>query len=117
MRKFFEGFNWWELTPDFNDGNRFDGKVSSRKRSYYVCASIENDLYVVYLYSKNNASGTVCGMDGDAVYEAEWFDPRTGEYTVIGDIKADKTDKNGAPAWSAPDRPESLDFVLVLRKK
>ena len=56
-------------------------------------------------------------MDGDAVYEAEWFDPRTGEYTVIGDIKADKTDKNGAPAWSAPDRPESLDFVLVLRKK
>ena len=117
MRKFFEGFNWWELTPDFNDGNRFDGKVSSRKRSYYVCASIGNDLYVVYLYSKNNASGTVCGMDGDAVYEAEWFDPRTGEYTVIGDIKADKTDKNGAPAWSAPDRPESLDFVLVLRKK
>ncbi len=117
MRKFFEGFDWWELTPDFNDGSRFDGKVSSRKRSYYVCASIGNDLYAVYLYSKNKASGTVCGMDGDAVYEAKWFDPRTGEYAVIGDIKADKTDKNGAPAWSAPDRPEELDYVLLLKKK
>ena len=117
MRRFFENFDWWKLVPDFNDKNRFDGNVSSRKRSYYTCATAGDELYVIYLYSKNKASGTVCDMDGDAVYEAKWYDPRNDVYTDIGEIRADKTDRNGKPAWAAPDRPEELDYVLVLRKK
>ena len=117
MRRFFESFEWWKLVPDFNDNNYFDGYVSSRKKSVYSCATIGNDLYVVYMYNKSIASGTVCNMDKNAVYEAKWFNPRTNEYIDIGEIKADKTDKNGKPAWSAPDRPEALDYVLYVVKK
>ena len=117
MRQFFESFEWWRLAPDFNDNNYFDGRVSSRKKSVYSCATIGNDLYVIYMYNKAVASGIVCNMDKDAVYEAKWFNPRTNEYIDIGEIKADKTDKNGNPAWSAPDRPEALDYVLYVVKK
>ncbi len=116
MRRFFESFEWWRLVPDFNDGNYFDGVVSSRKKSVYSCATIGNELYVIYMYNKAVASGTVCNMDGGAVYEAKWFDPRTNTYTDIGEIKAD-TEKDGKPAWNAPDRPEALDYVLLLIKK
>ena len=112
MRQFFESFNWWELVPDFNDEKMFKPTLTSRKKAFYTCATIENDLYVVYFYSQNTATGTVQGMDKDSVYEAKWFNPRTNEYSDIGEIKAESDG-----SWHVPARQEALDFVLLLIKK
>ncbi len=117
MKRFFERFEWWRLEPDFNDGKKFSSKLGSRGKCVYSAASIGSDLYVIYMYSKNKASGSVCDMEKGAVYTARWFNPRTGEYTDIGRVAADITDENGKPAWTAPERPEALDYVLILIKE
>ena len=67
---------------------------------------------MIYLYSRDTDAGTVLGMDENAVYDARWFDPRTGVYTEIGEVRPDE-----GGAWKAPRRPGDLDYVLVLRKK
>ena len=90
----------------------FKPTLTSRKKAFYTCATIENDLYVVYFYSQNTATGIVLGMDKDAVYDAKWFNPRTNEYSDIGEIKAESDG-----SWHVPARQEALDFVLLLIKK
>ena len=42
-------------------------------------------------------------------YEATWFNPRTGEATVIGEFP-----NAGERAFTPPDKGELLDWVLVL---
>ena len=105
MRRFFEGFNWWDLKPDFTDGTVF-----WPENSFYAAASVGNELYVIYLYSRNKNAGTVLGLDPEAVYEAAWFDPRTGEPSLIGEVRA-------ASSWKAPAKPDAEDYVLFVRKK
>jgi hypothetical protein len=107
MRRFFETFDWWNLKPDFTDKTRFkpDG-------AFYAAASVGDETYVIYLYRQSRGSGTVRGMDPNAYYLAEWFDPRTGETVGIGEVRAD-----GDGAWKAPEKPDPTDYVLFLRKK
>ena len=106
-RRFFESFDWWNLTPDFDDGTRFraDG-------AYYAAASVGDETYVIYLYRQSREAGTVLGMDGNAAYDAAWFDPRTGETVGIGEIRPD-----GDGTWKAPEKPGAEDYVLFLKKK
>ena len=105
MRRFFESFEWWKLEPDFSYEIRFEPDSC-----VYSAAHIGKELFVIYMYSKNTGSGTVRGLESRAVYDAEWFDPRTGGYTAIGEV-------SGSSVWKAPERPEALDWVLVLRKR
>ena len=122
MREFFEQYRWWDLVPDFNDQGHFapdtvepEGEAIARPVAY-TCATIDSDLYIIYLYSQDQGSGSVRGMAGGATYEAKWFDPVTNTYIAIGDVTADNTDGSD-PVWKAPERPEAHDFVLVLIRK
>ncbi len=112
MREFFNTIEWWKLVPDFNDGNAF----VADNGTIYTCASNGSDVYVVYLYNQTTSSGTVCNLVQGATYTAKWFNPRTNEYTEIGSVTADTTDKNGAPAYTAPAKPDANDWVLLLTR-
>ena len=113
MRRFFEQFNWWDLTPDFGDEVYFVPKSES---TLSVTAAIGSELRVTYFYSLNTETGTVTGLDGNSVYEAKWFNPRTNEYVDLGTFKTDENVGTGAASWDAPERTEELDFVLVVKK-
>ena len=107
MRRFFERFDWWNLTPDLDSKNLF-----KPDRSYAAAASVGNETYVVYLYMQSTKSGTVLGLAENAAYEAEWFDPRTGKDIEIGEIEPDSDGM-----WKAPEKPTAEDYVLFLKKR
>jgi hypothetical protein len=111
LRNFFEGFEWWKLVPDFDEGNAFK---KTEKEGFYVASHIGSDLYVVYLYNKSlDSAGKLVNMNKDATYLARWFDPRSGEYTIIDENL--KADANGE--YDIPQKPVSDDMVLIVTKK
>ncbi len=117
MKHFFSFIDWWKLVPDFQNENYFKGETIDLN---YACATIDNDVYVVYLCNKDSkATGMICGMDGDATYNAMWFNPRSCEYISIDqNLKADATDHNGKPGFMLPTKPNNdrLDWVVLLIK-
>ena len=52
----------------------------------------------------------MCGLTAGA-YHVQWFDPRTGTYTEVGDI----TPEDGC--WDGLGRPGAEDWMLVLTAK
>ncbi len=119
MKNFFETFEWWKLVPDFDNnkyfkpvkGFDFNGTKNSGG-SLYSVATIENDVYVIYLYNTNFFCGTVCGMDANAEYTLRWFNPRTGQFEG-----ENKTVKAGADGNYYLEKPDESDWVLYMEKK
>lgn len=110
LQNFFTALSWWKLIPEF-DNNEYFVK-SEAKSGYYAAAHDENNTYVVYLYNKTtDSAGGLGKMDPAATYTAKWFDPRTGEYTVISDsiTAADGT-------YDIPQKPVADDMVLLVTK-
>ena len=112
LRGFMESVGWWELTPDFDYGKAFQ-KVEG-KEGFYAAANNGDEVYVVYLYNRTtDSAGKLVNMDKNATYVAQWFDTRTGEYTLIDyNLKADK---NGE--YDIPQKPVADDMVLLVTKK
>ena len=117
MKHFFSFIDWWKLVPDFHDEIYYNNIDLTNN---YSCATIGNDVYVVYLCNKDSVyTGTIANMDGDATYTGMWFNPRTCEYiTIDKNIKANTTDRNGKPAYKLPEKPngDTLDWVVLFVK-
>ncbi len=112
LRGFFENIGWWNLTPDFDDGNAF--KKVEGKNGYYAAAYLNNEVYVVYLYNMNtHSAGKLVNMDKNATYVAQWFNTSTGQYTLIDDNL--KADENGE--YDIPKKPVATDMILLVTKK
>ncbi len=107
MREFFESFNWWELTPDFDYKNYFSPHYY---KDMYATATIDNDTYVIYFYNQTRLTGIVKNLDKTKTYTAKWFNPRTNEYTEI----SDDISPNAFGQWCAPLQPDSNDWVLYI---
>jgi hypothetical protein len=58
---------------------------------------------------------TVRGLDADATYEAQWFDPRTGEWQNVGNGTL-KTNLNGWVNIPPPPSGEDWGMRLLLKK-
>jgi len=112
LRGFMESVGWWELTPDFDYGNAF--QPVEGKEGFYAASYINDEVYVVYLYNRSvGSAGKLVNMDTNATYIAQWFDTRTGEYTLIDyNLKADA---NGE--YDIPEKPIADDMVLLVTKK
>lgn len=112
LRGFMESVGWWELTPDFDYGKAF--KKVENKEGFYAAAHINNEVYVVYLYNRSvDSAGKLVNMDKNATYIAQWFDTRTGEYSLIDyNLKADAKGE-----YDIPQKPVSDDMVLLVMKK
>jgi hypothetical protein len=109
MKSFFTSLEWWKLVPDFYDYKAFEGNGLT----YYVCASDSNNTYVVYFYGGSKQSGVVKGMDTSKTYTAKWFNPVSGNYTVI----SDSVQPSAEGTYLAPQIPNSnVDWVLLVTK-
>ncbi len=110
MRKFFNTISWWKLVPEFNEQTKF---VPTNEEVVSCCATDANNTYVVYFYNLNStATGKLIDMDASAEYVAKWFNPRTNEYTEIGEIKAEADG-----SYAIPEKADVNDWVLLVTKK
>jgi hypothetical protein len=92
MVRFFTSFAWWETEPH-------DELVN---RGY--CLAAPGRLYVVYL----SHGGAVTVKLDLGLYAAQWFNPRSGEYTDIATAEG--------PSWTSPVAPDEKDWALLLRR-
>lgn len=93
MVDFFARLPWWELEPR-------DELVTNGAQ----CLAREGERYVVYLPSGGNM--TLQLQDGN--YTAQWFNPRSGEYSDLPAVEE--------TSWTSPDAPDGEDWVLLLQK-
>jgi hypothetical protein len=95
MVDFFTSFDWWKTEPH-------DELVESGK----YCLAEPGHTYAVYLPH----GGKVTVQLEPGTYEAAWWNPRTGEKTVLPKVIASGT------SWPSPLSPGDGDWALLLRK-
>jgi hypothetical protein len=93
MVRFFTSFDWWKTEPD-------DELVNNGA----FCIAETGKAYVVYL--PNGGSVTVKLVS--TRYDANWFNPRNGEYLKSGIAEG--------TTWTSPAAPDHQDWVLLLTK-
>ena len=103
LRNFFAALPWPALTPRFGDQAWAEWADPER----CVLATDGNRLYLAYCDGETSA-GTLKGLDPQAVYTAQWFDPRSGVTTVITVSFHASTGY-----WTVPEKPAG-DWVLLL---
>lgn len=106
FKKFYTNLEWWKLVPRFND--HAWGYFLDASRSFL--SSDGDDTYVVLFTGSATTPASLNQMDNTSTYTAQWFNPRNGEYQVIGTVTAK------AGQWVIPDRPSAEDWVLLVRK-
>ena len=93
-RKYIDDLSFWEMRPKNELLLSGEG---------YVFTQLD-ETYLVYLLDGGSISLILSGSE--SIFDAEWFNPRSGAIQSIGYVFG------GAPyAFSAPD---SLDWVLLL---
>lgn len=110
MRDFFEKYEWWKLTPAFNNKGIFTPDAS-----HFSLASIGNDLFIAYIFDGianegTTKTGTIKALDANAEYTYQWFNPRTSAMS-----EPQKANKNGTE-FKIGERPTTEDWVLVVQK-
>lgn len=107
---FSEGKRYQELIPDSNfvspnkthDYDGFDGWA-------YCARTPEKDLFMIY-YEKGCPSDRLRSTLHDGIYQATWFDPRTGEWIEAGQVTADPQER----IMHLPKKPSDEDWCLKL---
>ena len=106
FKRFYSSLKWWKLVPRFDDSAW--GSFTDKSKS--LLSSDGQDTYVVFFFGAATSTGTLNHMESDSTYEAQWFNPRDGQYRNIGTF----TQSSGE--WAIPARPTAEDWVLLLRK-
>jgi hypothetical protein len=94
MVDFFTSFEWWTTEPHdefVNSGN--------------YCLAKPGQIYALYLPHGGSARVKLQG----GPFAAEWFDPSTGQHTMLPVAQG--------PLWTSPPAPTSADWALLLQKK
>lgn len=103
IKEFFEGVGFTNLVPVFYDTQY--GEFSSEENA--VLATKANEVYVLYLYGREEITGRLKQLDAQKEYRAWWFDVRTGAYIEAGTIA-------GQTEYELPRRPDANDWTLLL---
>ena len=108
MKTFFTDLGvWHDLIPQFDNG---DAGSFLRRGKSAMAATEDASVIVAYFYNTQvKTSGTVRILDTEKTYDAYWFNPRTGKYTLIA---SDIRSENGE--YTVPNRPDTGDWVLLL---
>ena len=114
MKKFYEEEHFEELLPvpvatvsPFGVSSETD---EVNLFSHLATAMPDRSRFIIYYNELTRGGCRISGLS-ESTYTAEWFDPRTGNRTVIA---ADITPEDGC--WDAPARSEGGDWVLVVKK-
>lgn len=103
MRRFFEDHQWWDLEPISAAGSA----VLGRKRPL-AAASKDGTCIVAYYSAQARKPLELEGRAG--IWQASWFDPRTGAMHDAGTIEAEGT-------LTLLRRPTLDDWLFVLEKR
>jgi len=107
MKNFFTAIGpWYELIPQFSS-SRMANFVN--RSNCFLSATEDASLFVAYFFGDRNKTGTINTLDGDKVYDAYWFDPRSGRFILI---EADIASPDGK--YILPEKPDSRDWVFLL---
>lgn len=111
LKKFFQAFDWWSLTPCFDDEKCF--VINNKTETFAFGSQIGQERVVIYVYNKTkNADITLNNLDDNATYTARWFDANTGEY-----ISIEESFRPSGGKWSILEKPSETDYVLEVIKK
>lgn len=105
--QFFRSLDWWALTPRFADEEWSDFGGTGNK----MLATEGDETFVALFADSTSTTGTIRGLAPTYGYVARWFDPRTGESTVL-DERVEAPDGS----WQVPPKPSTEDWVLTLTK-
>jgi hypothetical protein len=100
LRRFYETVDWWRLEPT---PVRVAAGVPEPDRPLAKAAG--SDLYVVYFPLNFPPGEGALLEEAHGTFSAEWHDPRTGE----------TRNTPGSTSPQLPSRPDSQDWLLVLR--
>jgi len=111
FKRFYVALGWSDLVPR----PECDGFISlDAKRSLFERPAVMTDAsvnrVVVYFLHGDPSAGTISHLQ-DAPYSVRWFDPRSGNYSKIGEC----TPELGS--WHFPPKPDAQDWLLVLQAK
>ncbi len=104
LKNFYSSVEWWKLIPRFDDANW----ASFSAPNTSLLATDGQKKFVAYFFGTGNGTGTLKNLLNGYIYNAKWYDPRTGSYTNIGDF----TTSNNQ--WTIPTRPSADDYILLV---
>ena len=104
LRDFFTSFDWWRLKPVQ------DGSFVPADGTAYAFARTP-DTMVLYFYSKDTGTGSLCGLEPGEKHTVSWYNPRTGE-KPFAHCQGASTEG----VLDLPPRPDDGDWVLMLSK-
>ena len=114
VRRFLDRHPWWKLEPH-RDWLSTEGRPCPHPSATDLtpphCAAVPGRLYAVYI-PRGNASRSISLVNiQPGAYQAQWFDPRTGQTTSLDQ------ERIGQTQWPIPQRPSPAneDWVLLLR--
>ena len=107
MRQFFEAVGpWQDLIPQFV-GSR---QANFLNRSNCLLSSTEDgSLFVAYFYGEKTKTGKIAALDPEKIYDAYWFNPRTGKFIAV-----EKGIQSEDGSYIIPEKPDSVDWVFLL---
>jgi uncharacterized protein DUF4038/collagenase-like protein with putative collagen-binding domain len=112
LRKLYESVEWWTLEPRYDGVARTDGTAA--EDWFQPRAKAKGDeLYLVWFPYGHDASAAYTlrrQSIEQETFDAKWFDPQTGVFTVREPVSCAGAD------CELPSRPNSADWVLVLTK-
>jgi len=109
---FSEGRRCQDLAPDANLVSPSETSVTKGFTGWAYCARTPaKDFFLVYFEKDYPAHGMIRGALPQSNYRAQWFDPRTGQWSQAGNgvLKANQW------GWiTVPDFPSADDWGLKL---
>lgn len=109
-----EGRRYEDLLPSVDHVEPNQSGDPDGYLGWAFCARTEErDLFMLY-FEREALRATVSGLRSDAIYRAQWFSPRTGEWLSIGDLTADETGCIELPNFPGDDETADEDWALKL---
>jgi len=113
LADFFASIPWHRLEPH-REWLRIRGvPVHAESLTDPHCAAIADELCVIYVPAGNSGKRIEIMNLGGRRYQAQWFDPRTGEYSAATEEPIQGSGPDGR--WRAPSVFRHRDWVLLLR--
>ena len=116
LKKFYEDVDFSKLLPVrdcFISAYPFDDEI--RRDMYNPLITANSDMSAIVMYyptiRRAGDGSKITGLR-DTPYCARWFNPRTGEYTLI----SDRLSATGGE-WEIPGLPSYGDWLLLLQAK
>jgi len=108
-----EGRRYQDLVPDANLVSPSETHITKGFLGWAYCARTANKSFFLVYFEKDCPDKTMIrGAMPNATYKAEWFDPRTGQWSKAG------TGVLKANVWgwiNVPDFPSNDDWGLKLK--